>query len=234
MEALPKDVPRLNTWRLLLTEQEAQQMPPGFNTLPEHGTDAQQFRDIDLMYGAVPDAIRALWRPIFDRFRPVPEVCDAVDQHLHAHGVDRSTLHVAVHLRLNTFTAQCLDGRPVQDVAGFIEKAALQCAVFLRARDLQDTDLQDTANVLVTTDDSTGNAFKLFCAVLRGMTGNTTNLFPGVSQGSQTCRLREALADMLLISRAQTIVATESSTFTEVAWWLGGARANVAVIPWRG
>jgi hypothetical protein len=38
-----------------------------------------------------------------------------------------------------------------------------------------------------------------------------------------------SLADMLLLSRCRRIVGTYSSTFTEVAWWLGGAQSVVAI-----
>jgi hypothetical protein len=40
---------------------------------------------------------------------------------------------------------------------------------------------------------------------------------------------REDLIDMLLLARTRTLYASYLSTFSEVAWWLGGATANVAV-----
>jgi hypothetical protein len=40
---------------------------------------------------------------------------------------------------------------------------------------------------------------------------------------------REDLIDMLLLARTRTLYASYLSTFSEVAWWLGGASANVAV-----
>ncbi len=46
----------------------------------------------------------------------------------------------------------------------------------------------------------------------------------GVADGT-----REDLIDMLLLARTRTLYASYLSTFSEVAWWLGGATANVAV-----
>ena len=40
---------------------------------------------------------------------------------------------------------------------------------------------------------------------------------------------REDLIDMLLLARTRTLYASYLSTFSEVAWWLGGATADVAV-----
>jgi hypothetical protein len=41
--------------------------------------------------------------------------------------------------------------------------------------------------------------------------------------------ITEDLIDMLLLSRTQRLFASYLSTFSEAAWWLGGARARVAV-----
>jgi hypothetical protein len=40
---------------------------------------------------------------------------------------------------------------------------------------------------------------------------------------------REDLIDMLLLARTRTLYASYLSTFSEAAWWLGGATADVAV-----
>jgi hypothetical protein len=39
----------------------------------------------------------------------------------------------------------------------------------------------------------------------------------------------EDLIDMLLLARVPTLFASYLSTFSEAAWWLGGARATVTV-----
>ena len=40
---------------------------------------------------------------------------------------------------------------------------------------------------------------------------------------------REDLIDMLLLARTKRLFASYLSTFSEAAWWLGGATASVAV-----
>jgi hypothetical protein len=41
--------------------------------------------------------------------------------------------------------------------------------------------------------------------------------------------MAEDLIDMLLLSRCEELFASYLSTFSETAWWLGGAKAKVAV-----
>jgi hypothetical protein len=41
--------------------------------------------------------------------------------------------------------------------------------------------------------------------------------------------IREDLIDMLLLARTEQLLASYLSTFSEVAWWLGGTRARVTV-----
>ena len=41
---------------------------------------------------------------------------------------------------------------------------------------------------------------------------------------------QDDLAEMLLLSKNNVILGTYMSTFTEVAWWLGGARASVVIL----
>ena len=42
--------------------------------------------------------------------------------------------------------------------------------------------------------------------------------------------MKEALIDLLLLSKCSIILGTFLSTFTEVAWWLGECKANVCII----
>jgi hypothetical protein len=41
--------------------------------------------------------------------------------------------------------------------------------------------------------------------------------------------ITEDLIDMLLLARTQRLFASYLSTFSEVAWWLGGTKARVSV-----
>ena len=44
---------------------------------------------------------------------------------------------------------------------------------------------------------------------------------------------QQALAEMCLLSKNKWLIASYGSTFSEVAWWLGGANAEVHVAPLR-
>jgi hypothetical protein len=41
--------------------------------------------------------------------------------------------------------------------------------------------------------------------------------------------MTDDLIDMLLLARTRELFASYLSTFSEAAWWLGGARARVSV-----
>jgi hypothetical protein len=41
--------------------------------------------------------------------------------------------------------------------------------------------------------------------------------------------ITEDLIDMLLLARTERLFASYLSTFSEVAWWLGGTKARVTV-----
>ena len=41
--------------------------------------------------------------------------------------------------------------------------------------------------------------------------------------------VQEDLIDMLLLARTPRLLASYLSTFSEVAWWLGGTKARVSV-----
>ena len=41
--------------------------------------------------------------------------------------------------------------------------------------------------------------------------------------------IKEDLIDMLILAKTKNIYASYLSTFSEVSWWLGGAKANVII-----
>ena len=45
--------------------------------------------------------------------------------------------------------------------------------------------------------------------------------------------VRGSLIDLLLLSKNTTIIGTYFSSFTEVSWWLGGAKAKVIFPGWE-
>ena len=55
---------------------------------------------------------------------------------------------------------------------------------------------------------------------------NKIELLPDKNYKSFT----DIVAEMLVVSRAKTIFATEFSSFPEVGWWMGGCKANVVVL----
>ena len=44
-------------------------------------------------------------------------------------------------------------------------------------------------------------------------------------------KFQHALTEMYLLSKNKTLITSYASTFSEVAWWLGGANADVSIVP---
>ena len=69
---------------------------------------------------------------------------------------------------------------------------------------------------------------------LRTVVGDSRVLaYPRATKRRESWQSREGMAedliDMLLLARCEALFASYLSTFSETAWWLGGARAKVAV-----
>ena len=78
--------------------------------------------------------------------------------------------------------------------------------------------------LICTEDEETENTF-------RDIFGNAIINFPKRYRGRNTPNsIKEAFVDMLLLSKCNIILGTFLSTFTEVAWWLGGCKAQVVIV----
>lgn len=77
--------------------------------------------------------------------------------------------------------------------------------------------------LLCTEDEETENKFK-------DVFGDVIINFPKKYRGRNTTNsIKEAFVDILLLSKCNIIIGTFLSTFTEIAWWLGGCKANVYI-----
>jgi hypothetical protein len=167
-------------------------------------------RHIDLEYGRIPEALRAVYVPLFARIAVRSEIADRVSEWADRHigddviGVQVRTwrddprryrkYHLPAVRRLNAL----LDG-------------AEQSARFL---------------VVSDADEIVGEL------VARYGAGRVLH-FPRTTARRDSWRIpagvHEDLIDMLLLARTKRLFASYLSTFSEAAWWLGGASASVAV-----
>ena len=77
---------------------------------------------------------------------------------------------------------------------------------------------------LCTEDEETEERF-------RKIFGNAIIYFPKKFRGrDNTNSIKEALIDLLLLSKCNIILGTFLSTFTEVAWWFSNCKAQIYII----
>lgn len=167
-------------------------------------------RHIDLEYGRIPEAIRAEYVPLFAELNPQPEIMRRVNE-WSEHADAASMLGVQV--------------RTWRDDARRYRKYHLPAQE--RLLRLMHAESQDTRFLLVSDSDE-------FIDHLRAEFGPARIVsFPRDTRRESSWQNSEGVAedliDMLLLSRCQRLYASYLSTFSEAAWWLGGARAEVAV-----
>lgn len=167
-------------------------------------------RHIDLEYGRIPGPVRAAYIPLFAELQPQAEIARRVEECWARIG-DASIVGVQV--------------RTWRDDARRYRKYHLPARV--RLQRLMEGELPETRFLVVSDSDA-------FIDQLRTEVGPDRI----VSFSRNTARedswrspegIREDLIDMLLLSRCERLIASYLSTFSEAAWWLGGARADVSV-----
>jgi len=244
VEAVPEGAQTYLSWRLATVADDAAHLPEGFAVVgagahpvaralgalwwrlrgrpddryrymlfPKQHSRRSTRRDarhIDLEYGRIPRAIRDIYVPIFARMHVRPEIVDAVDQWWReCGGADLVGVQVGTwrdHDR--RFRKYHLPARP--------RLLSLMRAKPPGTRFLVVSDSDDFIDFLAAEFDRERLlAYPRVTARLQSWTS---------TQG-----IVEDLIDMLLLARCRTIFASYLSTFSETAWWLGGASADISV-----
>lgn len=167
-------------------------------------------RHIDLEYGRIPQAIRDVYVPLFARIAVRPEIESRVAEWAGQH-VSDDVIGVQV--------------RTWRDDERRYRKYHLPAV--RRLERLLDG-AQMSSRFLVVSDSDE------IVAELAARYGSARVLhFPRTTARRDSWRtpdgMREDLIDMLLLARTRRLFASYLSTFSEAAWWLGGASASVAV-----
>jgi hypothetical protein len=166
-------------------------------------------RHIDLEYGRIPQHFRDVYLPLFRSIAVQPAIAARAAEW--GARVDADTIGVQI--------------RTWRDYARRYRKYHLP-AVRRLAKLLDAAPAKSRFLVVSDADEVIGDLVARYGAqrVLH---------FPRTTPRSDSFRIadgtREDLIDMLLLARTRTLYASYLSTFSEVAWWLGGATANVAV-----
>jgi len=243
VDAVPSGTRVYGSWRLAILPEDEAYLPAGFATvgagahpivrglgkawwqLTGERTDRYRFmvfpkqhsrrstradaRHIDLEYERIPQHFRALYGELFRRIAVRPELVSAVNDWAAANlGGDVVGVQVRTwrddprrHRKYHVPSLRRLT-RLMDEAAG--------------ARFLVVSDSDDVAPML---------ADRYGARRVLGFPRTT----PRADSWLTPLGIKEDLVDMLLLARTQRLYASYLSTFSEVAWWLGGTTARVNV-----
>jgi hypothetical protein len=168
-------------------------------------------RHLDFEYGRIPAALRGVYVPLFERVRMRSELA----QMALGWALDVGIGDAEVGVQIRTWRD---DPR---------RHAKYHRSSFKRLLRLLEREPASTRFVCVSDDDDVLER-------LAGRFGTARVLryprrTPRAKSWSTPEGVAEDLIDMLLLTRTRRLFASYLSTFSETAWWLGGARAEVTV-----
>ena len=242
IDSVPPDAEVYKSWRLAVLPEDERHLPAGFSTvgagthpfvrglgkawwtLSGRPSDRYRYmvfpkqhskrstradgRHIDLEYERIPEEIRHAYGPFFERIAVRPEVIERADEWANDN-LDETVIGVQV--------------RTWRDYPRRYRKYHLPAAK--RLQRLMDS-VDDTARFLVVSDsDEIAPAFAQAygdARVLQFPRGTAR-----LASWHSVEGITEDLIDMLLLARTKRLFASYLSTFSEAAWWLGGASAAV-------
>ncbi len=167
-------------------------------------------RNIDFEYGRIPDYFRTVYAPIFDGIEVLPDI-RALIAGFAARELDESVIGVQVRTwrddpRRHRKHHRTAIGR----LTRLLESAADDCRFFVVS---DDDDIVPWLGRLVGASRVVAYPRET----------------PRRASWQSVTGMVEDLIDMMLLSRSEQLYASYLSTFSETAWWLGGARARVSV-----
>jgi hypothetical protein len=241
---IPADAQVYKSWRLQILEQDLEHLPAGFATVGAGAhplirgagkvwwsmtgkrSDRYRYmlfpkyhskritradaRHIDLEYGRIPDYFRLTLVPFFQDVHVRPGIRKTAGNWA-GNNLDGSTIGVQV--------------RTWRDEPRRYRKYHLPAMKRLRrlmhdsAKDSRFLVVSDSDDIVPQLEAEFG-AERIRCFPRKTSRNGSWQSVEGVT---------EDLVDMLLLSRCETLFASYLSTFSETAWWLGGATADVSV-----
>jgi len=244
VDAVPADAAAYGSWRFAILPADEPYLPAGFATVGAGAhpivrglgkawwsllglqSDRYRFmlfpkqhsrrstrgdaRHIDLEYERIPEHFRDVYGALFRRIDVRPEIAMAVDEWAGAH-VDDGLIGVQVRTwRDDPRRYRKYHVPSLRRLTHLLDGAETHARFFV----VSDSD--DIAPQLAQRY----GAERILCYP------RTT---PRADSWLTPRGITEDLIDMLLLARTRRLFASYLSTFSEVAWWLGGTRARVAV-----
>ena len=244
IDAVPNGAMEYSSWRFAILPADEAHLPRGFATvgagahpvvrglgkalwtLTGRRTDRYRFmvfpkqhsrrstradaRHIDLEYERIPQYFRDVYGPLFRHIRVRPEIVARAAEWAAA-ALDPAVIGVQVRTWRD-------DPRRYRKYHVPARRRLLQMldAVESRARFLVVSDSDEIVNELTQRY----GARRVLCFPRQTARHDSWRTAPGIT---------EDLIDLLLLARTDRLFASYLSTFSEVAWWLGGAKARVTV-----
>ena len=184
-------------------------VPDNFNTFNSNCSvkftrNDSRGRNIDFMYDAIPDAIRKSYIDAFSVLKPAPELITKIDQFSSKYFTEDT---VSVHIRSWNRNGESGRRDYLFDVVKF-EKEMRLCGSDVRF--YMATDSKHVVNYFKGSSEWRDRV--IFYD--RSTDLDTSRDFP---EGVQ-----EDLIELYLLSKNSKLIGSHFSTFSEVAWWLGG------------
>jgi hypothetical protein len=244
VDSIPDEADVHTSWRLPVLPQDEAHLPEGFTTVgagihplirglgkiwwnfsgqrtdryrymifPQYHSDAGSRTDarlIDLEYERIPKYFRDIYAPLFARIKFHPDIGERADEWSNSN-LDGGV----IGLQVRTWRDSPRRHRK------YYQPAAKRLS-----RLIANTDKNDRFLVVSDSDD--------IATSLADQYGNNRILhFPRQTSRSISWQspeaMQEDLLEMVLLSRTNRLFASYLSTFSETAWWLGGATASVDV-----
>jgi hypothetical protein len=245
VEAIPQDARVYSSWRLVVLPQDEAHLPVGFATvgagahpliraagkawwsLRGRPTDRYRYmvfpkthsrrstradaRHLDLEYGRIPQYFREVYVPLFRRIAVLPDIARSVEKFSADAGLDAATIGVQIRTWRDDPRRHRKYHRPASH----------------RLLRLMDGVPPEQRFLVVSDDDAIVAWLAKRYGAARIM--HYPRETPRAESWQSAAGVVEDLIDMLLLARTRRLFASYLSTFSEAAWWLGGASAEVSV-----
>jgi hypothetical protein len=162
---------------------------------------------VDLQYNNILDDIKDLILPYFDRIHFAPYVVQQANQFCVENKIEELT---GVHIR--SWHDDEDRKNNLHDINLFIDAMRKRTGNFFVAT--------DSAEVLTQLKEVFGDR------IISKEIGNAER-HVSISKTKQV--YVDCITDMLILAKCKSLIGTYMSTFTEVAWWLGGAKQEVEI-----
>jgi hypothetical protein len=167
-------------------------------------------RHIDFEYGRIPQYFRSVYCPLFEQIQVLPSLAERISDWGGKH-IDDDVIGLQVRTwRDDPRRHRKYHLRSLNRMLQLMRAAPEHKRFFL---------VSDSAEVAESLRLEFG-AERILCYPRRTSIGDSWQSH----QGTQ-----EDLIDMLLLAQTQEMFVSYMSTFSEAAWWFGGARASVSV-----